>query len=391
MSRDGGASRRTAFAAALLAMAAAILGASLAVAQSRSAQQELQTVRREIKGVEERLARQAAQRDDGARALRSAETDVAAAARKLAEVSAQLREQQAKSHSLGEEAEQAKRRLAAERHALASQVRMSYMTGREELFKVLLSQESPASLGRVLVYYDYFNRARTERIGAVSADLKKLAELGAATDALQRDLVALEAAQAEELAALGRAREERRTLLAELEAGIQDDEAAIAKLRGEEQRLADLVKQLAEATAGFPVDVDEPFARLKGRLAWPVQGRIAGDFGTPRDGGPVKWSGVLLEASQGAPVRAVARGRVAFADWLAGLGLLIIVDHGGGYMSLYGHNEALLEEPGNWVEAGEAIAQVGDSGGQSRPGLYFEIRQNGEPVNPHPWIARKGR
>jgi septal ring factor EnvC (AmiA/AmiB activator) len=153
--------------------------------------------------------------------------------------------------------------------------------------------------------------------------------------------------------------------------------------------LAELVVQLTELTAGFPVDTEKPFGTLKGTLAWPVQGRVAGDYGQPRGGGPVKWSGVLLEASAGAPVRAVYHGRVAFADWLPGLGLLLIVDHGGGYMSLYGHNEALLKEPGDWVEPGETIAQVGDTGGQSRPALYFEIRQNGEPINPRPWIAGK--
>jgi septal ring factor EnvC (AmiA/AmiB activator) len=103
----------------------------------------------------------------------------------------------------------------------------------------------------------------------------------------------------------------------------------------------------------------------------------------------VKWSGVLLEAAAGTPVRAVYHGRVAYADWLPGLGLLMIVDHGGGYMTLYGHNEALLKESGDWVEPGEPIAQVGDTGGQARPGLYFEIRLKGEPVNPHPWIARR--
>jgi len=124
-------------------------------------------------------------------------------------------------------------------------------------------------------------------------------------------------------------------------------------------------------------------------LTWPVAGRLAGDYGQPRGAGPARWTGVLLETPAGTPVRAVYHGRVAFADWLQGLGLLVIVDHGGGYMSLYGHNAALLKEPGDWVEPGEAIAEVGDTGGQARSGLYFEIRSNGEPVNPHPWIGKR--
>jgi septal ring factor EnvC (AmiA/AmiB activator) len=262
------------------------------------------------------------------------------------------------------------------------------MSGREELLKVLLSQDSPATVGRTLVYYDYFNRARSARIAALTTEMQGLTELRAASDAAQRQLAEVTAAQAEQVAALEHARDERRSLVAKLDAGIGDTNAAIAKLKAEEQRVGDLVKRLAKATAGFPVDSSQPFARSKGKLAWPVAGRLAGDYGQPRAGGQVRWNGVLLEAERGSAVRAIYGGRVVFADWLPGLGLLVIVDHGGGYMSLYGHNETLLKQPGDAVAAGDAIAQVGDSGGQARPALYFEIRQNGEPVDPHQWITR---
>jgi septal ring factor EnvC (AmiA/AmiB activator) len=243
----------------------------------------------------------------------------------------------------------------------------------------------------MLVYFDYYNRARTERIAVVSGELAKLDELAQASARVEEELTVLEAKQATELAALEQSRDERRAVVAKLDAELRDANAAASKLKNEERRLTEVVKRLAELSAGFPVDNEQPFARVKGKLAWPVQGRLAGDYGQPRGaGGPVRWTGVLLEATAGTPVKAVYHGRVAFADWLQGLGLLVIVDHGGGYMSLYGHNEALLKESGDWVEPGETIAQVGDSGGQARPGLYFEIRYNGEPVNPHPWIARGG-
>jgi len=299
-----------------------------------------------------------------------------------------LRDEQSVLRNLGQDTRRAQGRLAAERDALARQVRLHYMTGREELTKLLLSQETPATLGRMLVYFDYYNRARTARIEAVAAELNKLAELGSATTRAEAELTALEATQASEVAALERSRDERRAVVARLDAAIRDDSAAAAKLRDEEQRLTEVVKRLAELSVGFPVDTEEPFARVKGKLGWPVDGRLVGDYGQPRGAGPVKWTGVMVEATAGTPVRAVYHGRVAFADWLQGLGLLLIVDHGGGYMSLYGHNEALLKESGDWVQPGETIAQVGDSGGQARPGVYFEIRYNGEPVNPHPWIAR---
>jgi septal ring factor EnvC (AmiA/AmiB activator) len=346
-------------------------------------------VRKEIKALQERIARETTQRDEGARALRAAETEIAAATRKLGEIRATIKTHEAARRELGAETQRADRRLAAERAALARQVRSSYMMGRDELFKLLLSQESPAALGRMLVYFDYYNRARSARIDAVAAQLAKLADLGRETMRVEQELAALEAAQASEVASLEKARDERRAAVAKLDADIRDGAASVAKLRAEEKRLADVVTRLGEALAGFPVDSDEPFARAKGKLAWPVQGRIAGDFGQPRGGGPVKWNGVLLEAPAGTPVRAVYHGRVAFADWLQGLGLLVIVDHGGGYLSLYGHNEALLKESGDWVEPGEPVAQVGDTGGQARSGLYFEIRYNGEPINPNPWIAKR--
>jgi septal ring factor EnvC (AmiA/AmiB activator) len=372
------------------ALVSALLVLPLADAQDkRASEAELSAVRKEIKELQEKITRETTRRDEGARALRAAEVEIAAATSKLAEVRGDLKTQEAARSDLTRETERANRSLAAEKDALARQVRSSYMAGREELTKLLLSQESPAALGRMLVYFDYYNRARSARIDTIAGELDKLAELGAATAHVEAELTELAAAQAREVAALEKSRSERSAVVAKLDGEIRDGNAAVTKLRSEEQRLADLVRRLSEVMAGFPVDSDEPFAKSKGKLAWPVQGRLAGDYGQPRGAGPVKWNGVLLEAAAGTPVRAVHRGRIAFADWLTGLGLLVIVDHGGGYMSLYGHNEALLKESGDWVEPGEPIAQVGDTGGQARPGLYFEIRLNGEPVDPNPWMAKR--
>ena len=374
---------------AITAVAIVAVSAALAQQTEREGRAALETVRKEIKALEQRLAREAARRDEGAKALRAAELEIAAATRALSTVRTDLASQRAARRDLAQQADRANQRLQAERAALAQQVRLRYMTGHEELFRLLLSQESPATLGRMLVYYDYYNRARTRRIAAVSSEVGKLHQLASDTERVEQQLASLEQTQAEQVAALARSRDERKAAVASLDASIKDASSAVGKLRAEEKRLADLIKQLGDLSADFPVDTDQPFAQLKGKLAWPVQGRIVGDYGQPRGGGPVKWSGVLLEAAAGTPVRAVYHGRIAYADWLPGLGLLVIVDHGGGYMSLYGHNEALLKESGDWVQPGEPIAQVGDTGGQARPGLYFEIRLNGEPVNPHPWVGAR--
>ena len=281
-----------------VALATAVLGWSLGLAQDRrESEAALATVRKEIKALETRIARESSQRDEGTRALRAAEVATAAATRKLAEVRNELKAQQAARRELTQETERTNRRLAAEKAALARQVRSSYMTGRQELFKLLLSQEDPAALGRMLVYFDYYNRARSARIDTVGGELSRLAELGAETSRVESELAALETAQARELAALEKSRDERKSAVAALDAEIRDANAAVAKLRAEEQRLADLVTRLGELMAGFPVATDEPFASLKGKLPWPVQGRLAGDYGQPRGNGPVRWNGVLLEAS----------------------------------------------------------------------------------------------
>jgi len=370
--------------AALLALVVA--AASPTASSQASEESELADVRARIEALESRLADQVRRRDDGASDLKRVELALAAAEKSLAGIDSDIREQERRQAAIAADERDADARLSAERDALAEQVRMSYMTGRQEVLKLLLSQESPADVGRMLTYYDYVNRARSERIGAVGTELAGLAELAAASRAARAELERLRTARAGELASLDRARAERRTVLAGLEAAIADSDSQIGRLREEEARLTELVSELATLMARLPGDTEAPFAELRGRLSWPVEGRIRADFGQLREGGPLRWNGVLLEAPPGTVVRAIYHGRVAFADWLPGLGLLLIVDHGDGYMSLYGHNEALLREPGTWVSPGEAVAQVGDTGGQARSALYFEIRRDGEPQNPHDWI-----
>jgi septal ring factor EnvC (AmiA/AmiB activator) len=275
-----------------------------------------------------------------------------------------------------------------ERDALASQVRMSFLAGRQETIKLMLNQESPALLGRMLAYYDYLNRARSRRIDSVLADLATLAEIAAESERVTRELVALEREREDRVAAIGRLRAERATAVAALDEQLESGTAEIDRLRGEEARLTQLVEALEAVLAEFPVGSQAPFSGSRGKLGWPIPGRLLSRFGEPRAGPELRWKGVQVAAPAGTPVRSIYHGQVVYSDWLPGLGLLAIVDHGEGYMSLYGHNEALLKEAGDWVAPGEAIAQVGDSGGQSQTALYFEIRRNGEPVNPRDWMGR---
>jgi septal ring factor EnvC (AmiA/AmiB activator) len=369
------------------ALALAVLpGLSPPVMAQDSAEIELEAVRAEIAALEARIADQTSRRDDGLAELRRLELQIAAGREALAEIDGRARAVQRRQAELRDAESAAGRRLDAERAALAEQVRMSHMTGREEVFKLLLNQESPTDLGRMLTYYDYLNRARGARIGAVAGELDALVDLAAETRTVQSELDRLRSAREAELASLDATRRERSEFIAGLESSIADSGARIERLRDEERQLDELVSELGELLAGFPVDGEAPFADWRGRLSWPVEGQIEADFGQLREGGPLRWNGVMIGAEAGTFVRAIYHGRVAFSDWLPGLGLLVILDHGDGYMSLYGHNEALLRERGDWVRPGEAVAQVGDTGGRGEASLYFEVRFRGEPQDPHDWI-----
>jgi len=262
------------------------------------------------------------------------------------------------------------------------------MIGRQEPIKLLLNQRDPSQIGRVLVYYQYFGRARAGQIAAIDAHLTELATLDSALAAEEERLASLETQQQGELEKLQGARERRGRALTSLDTESKNRAKELERLKDQQGGLEKLVRELRRALERidkFPTDSKDAFARLRGKLAWPVAGRVAATYGQTRAGG-LKWDGVLLAGTQGSPVRAVYHGRVVYADWLSGLGLLIIIDHGDGYLSLYGHNERLYKEVGERVTAGDTIATLGDSGGRPRPELYFEIRKAGKPVDPRPWF-----
>ena len=194
----------------------------------------------------------------------------------------------------------------------------------------------------------------------------------------------------QELAKLGRMKEQKQLALDNIRKSIATEGQQLSQLRKDEDALKKILKSLTDLLSDIPGSVASVkyFAQNKGKLPWPSSGRIATRFGTARGESGKRWSGVIIGAQRGSDVIAVARGRVAFSDWLRGYGLLLIMDHGDGYMSLYGHNESVYKDTGEWVEPGEVIASVGDSGGQNRPGLYFEIRHDGKPVNPVKWCDR---
>jgi septal ring factor EnvC (AmiA/AmiB activator) len=192
-----------------------------------------------------------------------------------------------------------------------------------------------------------------------------------------------------ELVELNTGQDRRQELLVALKSKMQQEGSEIERLAAEEKDLSRLIAELTSILSDYPIRSEEPFSRLKGQLTWPVAGNLLHDFGQPRADGRLKWNGIVLAAPRGREVRAVYHGRVVFADWLAGLGLLVIVDHGEGFMTLYGYNETIVKSAGEWVAPGDVIATVGDSGGQQQASLYFELRQGTRPINPGTWITKR--
>jgi septal ring factor EnvC (AmiA/AmiB activator) len=349
------------------------------------AQAKLDAVQAEIARTRAKASREHAAAGKLTRELKKAELSVAAAREALSDLGAERAQHAAKRAALTAQRKAREARVAAERTALAGEVRAAYLIGRSEPLKLLLNQRDPARAGRMLAYYGYFGRARAQEIGRIEADVKQLDALDAQLASEDQHLAELEAQQRDQLGELEQARSDRRATLASLKADARTSEAHLKRLQDEQAGLESLMRKLERALESERAAGHGAFAKLRGRLEWPVAGRVAARFGETRAGG-LKWDGVLIDTQRGAEVRAVSDGRVVFADWLPGLGLLMIIDHGDGYLSLYAHNERLYKTVGARVAAGEPIAAAGDTGGSSRPELYFEIRRRGRPIDPRPWF-----
>jgi septal ring factor EnvC (AmiA/AmiB activator) len=352
------------------------------------AEADLKAVRSQIDQVRAAMERDAGKRDQLTREIEDSEKSVSTARVELEKLRRERAAHTARRAELAGQRRAEETELANDREALAGQVRAAHMIGPQEPLKLLLSQRDPGQTGRMLAYYGYFGRARASQIAAIDAHLAELATLEAALAAEEERLSALEREQQDGLSKLQLARERRGRALVSLEVESKNRAKELERLKDQQGGLEKLVRELRRALERldkFPTDSKDAFAKLRGKLAWPVDGRLVASFGQTRAGG-VKWDGVLLAGAQGTPVHAIYHGRVVYADWLSGLGLLTIIDHGDGYLSLYGHNERLYKEVGERVTAGDTIATMGDSGGQPRPELYFEIRKAGKPVDPRPWF-----
>lgn len=391
----GGHRRRWLPAVALLTVLAT-LGVvpepSLAERKPTPAQKEaeLKKVTSRIEKVRKAVNADIERRDTLSVQLREAELGARAARQKLEEIRAQRIETESSLRELEREKAMREQELGAERSALAGELRAAYVNGREEQLKLLLNQEDPASFGRMLAYYGYFGRARADRIGRISDKLEHLALVREKIAAENARLKDLEASQEQQVSSLRAAQERRSKAVAAIDTQIKSRGGELQRLEAQARSLEKLIVQLRKALEDVPVAKQAPFEPLRGKLPWPVQhGRVLARYGQPRAGGSMRWQGMLIGTERSARVRAPFAGRVVYADWLPGMGLMIVLDHGGGYMSLYGHNEELFRKVGENVASGDVIGAVGDTGGHNQPALYFEVRRGRAPVNPENWLQRR--
>ena len=350
------------------------------------AQQELEEVQAQIGKLERQLEGQRTKRGDAEKALRDAERGEAQVRRKLAEIKQALTTTRQRLAELETAAASIRGDLAGQVETLEQQIRSAWVSGRDDWLRSVLSQEDPAEIGRQLVYNSYIAQGRTELIDSIRGDLERLAAAQTAVDRERRQLEETQAAEQERLAELALTRERRKTALAKIDTGLASQSQQIDRLRSQAEDLEVLVAELTQILSALPVGDFDSFGERKGVMRLPTSGRIVRKFGQAKADGRMRWDGILVGAVAGAEVRAIHHGRVVFSDWLPGMGLLVVLEHGDGFLSLYGHNQDLMTEVGDWVDPNTVIAHVGDSGGQAITGLYFEIRKNGAPQNPAGWL-----
>lgn len=382
----------------ILLLSLALTGSICAYA---SQEEELENLRKRISELQHDFEKTNESKSEAADALRESERTISTSNRKLNELSVQQKNASRDMAQLQRQASQLERDMQSEQTLLSKLLYQQYLGGKQEYLKLLLNNRDPNQIARELQYYDYIARSRAAWLATLRTDLGKLQAVAAQTRQKSQEIAAL---QAEERSQRQRLEKEKRSRLQTLDKfakQLMQQRREMGRLQRNENRLSQLVEKLAKMLSQ-PKDRRQahneklpdstfdgkPFATLKGKLSLPVKGEISNKFGQARPDSTVLWKGLYIRAAASQSVRAVAAGRVVFADWLRGFGNLLIVDHGNGYMSLYGNNETLLKQVGETLHGGDSIAAVGNSGGNEESGLYFELRHEGNPLDPMKWIAR---
>jgi len=376
--------------------------ATLAAPAQAAPKDELQELRGRIGELQKQLAESEESKAEAGDALRESERAVSETNRKLYQLAEQRRQVNAALTKLRSRARTVEADIAAEQATLSSLLYQQYVTGQSDAVKLVLNREDPNEIARQLHYLGYVSRARAELLASLRYNLANLEKLADETRDKSAELRALQNEEASQKRRLEKDKAERQHVYARVSGEIAQSRKQLSTLKRDEERLTRLIERLAKEVArkkpgkritnqALP-SADSgsgPFRKLKGRLRLPVLGELMNRFGSQRKDSGLSWKGLFISAEPGREVKAIAGGRVVYADWLRGFGNLMIVDHGDGYMSLYGNNEALLKQVGDETRAGDTIAAIGNSGGNPDSGLYFELRYQGKPFDPLPWVTLK--
>ncbi|PTS82089.1 peptidase M23 [Pseudomonas sp. HMWF032] len=397
-----------------------------AIADEKSdAQKQLDAARADVAELKQLLEKLQQEKSGVQQALKKTESDMGQLEKQVKGLQQDLKKSEDEIQRLDGEKKKLEGARLEQQRLIGIQARAAYQSGRQEYVKLLLNQQNPEKFSRTLTYYDYLSEARMEQLATFNETLRQLANVEMDIANQQNQLLEQKSALDGRREQLASVRKERQLALAKLNTEFSARDQKLKAREQEQAKLARVLKTIEETLARQAREAEVarqqallaereqarsgnkapssgplvsagasfggPFAKARGQLPWPVNGRLVARYGTPRGGDArTTWDGVLIGASAGSQVHAVHGGRVVFADWLRGAGLLVILDHGNGYLSLYGHNQSLLKDAGDVVKAGEAIATVGTSGGQDTPALYFAIRQQGRPIDPAQWCRAQG-
>ncbi len=383
--------------AALVLSSLAIIGTAYG-----GQQEELDNLRRRIAAMQVEMDRTSETKSEVSDSLRESERAISNSNRKLSLLAARLSATDNKLNQLQTEQHALLGKIASQQIALGKLLYQQYLGGKQEYLKLLLNNQDPDQTLRDLQYYQYIVRGRAAWLGALRSDLAALDQASKASLAQRADLASLRTEQAAQKQTLENEKRAHQRMLVKISTRLRLQHREISHLQRDENRLAQLVDKIARMLAqpkASPLFHNESlpdshfdgsaFDQLKGKLALPVRGEVTNRFGTLHPDSPVQWKGIFLKAPSGQPVKAIAAGRVVYADWLRGFGNLLIIDHGNGYMSLYANNEILYKQVGDVLHGGDTIASVGNSGGNENFGLYFELRHESKPLDPMKWIATK--
>jgi septal ring factor EnvC (AmiA/AmiB activator) len=379
-----------------------LLGLMLAGQVSASQQEELENLRQRIAEMQSEIAKTSESKSEAADALRASEMAISDSNRKISELADQQRSADLKLNALQAQQQHLNQNLSKEQALLGKLLYQQYLGGKQEYLKLMLDNQDPNQVARDLQYYRYIARNRAAWLASLRNNLKALSSVSLEVKNQSSELEALREKQASEKNKLLQDKRERQQVLGQVSKQLNQQRREYTNLQHNENRLAKLVTKITEMLAqpkrktlfknnNIPDNRfdGKPFDQLKGKLTLPVKGEISNQFGATRPDSTVIWKGLFIRSSSGQTVKAVAAGRVVFADWLRGFGNLLIVDHGNAYMSLYGNNETLYKQVGDEIRGGDTIATVGNSGGNADSGLYFELRHESKPLDPLQWLAKK--